>query len=168
MGVKETTYTVRIDAELADLKGKVENAKAALDGLLKSGHAPKGLIAAFERIDGLLGRISDQAKMAPSKTMFSGLEKDVGKAGLAFGDLMRHIEALGDMGDEIKLELFPPEERAKIEAAIKGLTEYGKALVEIAEKEKALEKARKASESASGAAKKAKQDKAAIKQKRDR
>ncbi len=168
MGVKETTYTVKIDTEIADLKQKVTIAKQALDGLLKSGNAPKGLIAAFERIDGLLGRISDQAKMAPSKGMFSGLEKDVGKAGLAFGDLIRHIEALGEMGQEIKLELFPPEERAKIEAAIKGLTEYGKALVEIAEKEKALEKARKASEGATGAAKKAKQEKAAIKQKRDR
>lgn len=168
MGVKETSYKVNINGEIGDLVSKVQMAKNSLDGLLKSGNAPKGLTSALERLDTLMGRIQDQAKTPPSKQMFSGLEKDVGKAGMAFNNLIRHIESLGDMGEEIKLELFPPEEQAKIQAAIQGLKDYGKALAEIAAKEKEVEKARKLSETTKGKAKTARDNKASAKTKLDK
>jgi hypothetical protein len=57
MSNKEQIYTIKIDAELADLKSKLTSAKTALDGLLKSDNAPKGLTSAFERLEKTLGRI---------------------------------------------------------------------------------------------------------------
>ena len=159
MANKATTYTIKIDAELADLKGKVAQAKASLDGLLKSGQAPKGLISSFERIEAVLGRIQDQASMPPSKTLFSSLQKDVGKVGLAFGDLMRNISALSDVGDEVKFELFSADEQAKIQAVIKGLSDYEKALEAIKQKEKEVEKARKTKETTTKASSAAKSKK---------
>jgi hypothetical protein len=59
--------------------------------LFKSGQAPKGLISAFEKIESLLGRIGDKSAQSPSKSLFSGLEKDISNAGLLFGELTRAI-----------------------------------------------------------------------------
>ena len=168
MSTKETSYVIKIDAELADLKKKVNDAKNSLDGLLKSGQAPKGLISSFERVETILGRIQDQTKMPASKGLFTSMQKDINKASFAFGDLIRNIQALGDAGSEVKLELFSAEEQAKIRALKKGLSDYEKSLDAIAEKEKAVAKARKTKESAEKNSASAKATKTSLKGKKDK
>jgi hypothetical protein len=79
---------------------------------MSSGKAPKGLVSSFEKLEGLLGRISDKSKQAPSKSLFSGVEKDLSNAELLFGEIIRSLDSLKDASKDIKLELFPPESRA--------------------------------------------------------
>ena len=155
MAKNEQTYTIKIDAELQDLQGKVQKAKQSLDGLFKSGQAPKGLISAFEKIESLLGRIGDKSAQSPSKGLFSSLEKDISNAGLLFGELTRAIQGLENSSKDIKIELFPPEERAKIKNAIEDIKKYSTALdvlekkrAEVSAAEKALNKAQKDADTA--------------------
>ena len=52
--------TLKIDAELGNLQKTLNEAKNSLSAFMKSGEAPKGLEKAFEKINTLLGQISDK------------------------------------------------------------------------------------------------------------
>ena len=159
MANKEQTYTIKIDAELSSLQDKVAKARQSLDGLLSSGKAPKGLASSFEKLEGLIGRISDKSKQAPSKSLFSGVGKDLSNVELLFGEIIRSLDSLKDASKDVKLELFPPESRTQLQAAIKGLKEYQEILERIKEKEVGVESARKVSEKTAKTAAELKQDK---------
>lgn len=168
MANKEQTYTIKIDAELQGLQGKVNEARKALDGLIKSGQAPKGLLSSFEKLETLLGRIGDKAHQSPLKSTYSGMEKDLSNVALLFGDLSRHIDGLKNASKDVKIELFLPEEQVKIKAAIAGIEDYVKSLDKLKEKQAEVEAAQKASEKAAKAAETAKKSKAEIKRERDK
>ena len=61
MAKNQSTYTFKIDAELGNLQQILNQAKKSLSGFMTSGNAPKGLEQAFEKINALLGQISDKA-----------------------------------------------------------------------------------------------------------
>lgn len=168
MANKEQTYTIKIDAELQGLQSKVNDARKALDGLIKSGQAPKGLVSSFEKLETLLGRISDKAHQSPLKNTYSGIEKDLSNVVLLFGDLSRNIDGLKNASKDVKIELFPPEEQAKIKAAITGIENYIKSLDKLKKKQAEVEVAQKTSEKAGKAAETAKKNKTEIKRERDK
>ena len=165
---KNQTYTIQIDAELGDLQGKITKAKQALDGLIKSGNAPKGLVTNFEKIETLMGKIGDKAKLQPSKGLFSGMEKDVSSLELLFSELTRSINGLSNVSQKVKLDLFPQEEKQKLEAALASIKKYADAIKDLKAKQKELAFAQKASDSAKKVANAAKTDKANIKRDKER
>mgnify|MGYP003308328204 FL=1 len=75
-----------------------------------------------------MGKISDKAKQPPSKGLFSGIEKDVGSLELLFGELTRNISGLKNSSRDVKLELFQPEERKRIEDGIASIKKYTDAI----------------------------------------
>ena len=168
MANKEQTYTIKIDAELQGLQGKVNEARKALDGLIKSGQAPKGLLSSFEKLETLLGRIGDKAHQSPVKGTYSGIEKDLSNVILLFGDLSRHIDGFKNASKDVKIELFTPEEQAKIKAAISGIEDYVKSLDKLKKKQAEVEAAQKISEKADKTAETAKKNKTEIKRERDK
>ena len=165
---KNQTYTIQIDAELGGLQEKITRAKQALDGLIKSGNAPKGLITNFEKIETLMGKIGDKAKLQPSKGLFSGMEKDISSLELLFSELTRNINGLSNVSQKVKLDLFPPEEKQKLEAALASVKKYTDAIKDLKNKQKELAFAQKASDSAKKVANAAKTDKANIKRDKER
>ena len=167
MAKNEQVYTIKLDAELQDLQSKLAKARQSLDGLFKSGNAPKGLASNFEKIEALIGRISDKSKQAPSKGLFSGMEKDISNLELLFGELTRNIDGLKNSSKNVKLELFPPEEKKKIEDAVKSIDKYAAAIKNLKDKQKELESASKVVEKARSAADAAKADKVKIKRKKE-
>ena len=167
MATNESTYVLRVQAEIGDLSAKVAQAKASLDGLLKSGQAPKGLIQSFQQVETLLGRIQDASKAPPSKAMFSAMQKDVGKLGASFSGLIRNIDDLRGADSSVKMELIPDGEKEKLQALMKVMSQYEATLKDIETQEKAVAKAKKDSEAASKTSKRAKEDKVSKKNKLD-
>jgi hypothetical protein len=119
--------------------------------LFDNNKASKNLVSTFAKLEDLLGKIGDKATQPPSKGLFSSMEKDLSSAQLLFKNLFRQIDNLENTAEDVKIELFPKEERENIKAVIKGLEQYSEILGEIKKKQSEVTAAQKASSKASKA-----------------
>ena len=96
------------------------------------------------------------------------MEKDVSSLELLFSELTRNINGLSNVSQKVKLDLFPTEEKQKLEAALASIKKYTDAIKDLKAKQKELAFAQKASDSAKKVANAAKTDKANIKRDKER
>ena len=128
MANKKISYTLEIDAEIKSLESKLNSVKNSMSGVLNSANAPKGLDKTFDKVEGLIDRIKNKAsEPITSKGGFTSLEKDVDSVRLALASLAKTAESLKDLSDSSKISFLPPEEKNKIETAIKSLAHYADA-----------------------------------------
>ena len=145
MANNRTKYTLEIDADLGQLDSKLNTMKSKLASVLSSGQAPKGLEKSFEQISNLIGKIQDKtSKPLVSAFEFNSVTKDLSALESAFNGLGRELENIGDLSDELKITLLPPEEQNKINQAIKSLKQYHSEMAALAKQQEVLSKAQKA------------------------
>ena len=144
MAKNQSTYTLKIDAELGNLQKTLNEAKNSLASFMQSGKAPKGLEKAFEKINDLLGQISDKTGKPLDFKGLTATGKDLDKVQESFRSIIRLLGDFDDLSDDIKLSFLGPEEQKKISDAANALKNYGTAAEEAAKKVKALETAQKA------------------------
>ena len=143
MAKNQSTYTLKIDAELGNLQKILNEAKNSLSGFLASGSAPKGLEKAFEKINALLGQISDKTGKPLDLKGLTGTGKDLAIVEENFRAIIRLLGEFDDLSDDIKLSFLSADEQKKIVAITNALKTYGAAAAESAKKVKQLESAQK-------------------------
>ena len=144
MAKNQSTYTLKIDAELGNLQNIVNKAKSSLSDLMSSGKAPQGIEKAFEKINQLLGQISDKAGGALDLKGLSATNKDLGAVQENFRAIVRLLGDFSNLSDDIKLSFLSAEEQKTINNITKSLDNYEKSVVETTKKLKELEIAQKA------------------------
>ena len=143
MAKNQSTYTLKIDAELSNLQKTLNEAKISLAGLLGSGKAPKGLEKAFEKINDLIGQISDKAGRPLNMKELLNAGKNLDDVQDSFRSIIRLLGDFHELSDELKIKFLSKEDQAQIEATTNALKKYQTTLITIAEKEKELAAARK-------------------------
>ena len=157
MAKNQSTYTLKIDAELGNLQKTLNEAKASLASFMASGNAPKGLEKAFEKINDLLGKISDKTGKPLDIKGLTSTGKDLENVQDSFRAIVRLLGDFNDLSDDVKFSFLSADEQKKITAIVDALKKYSGALDEITKKNKALEGAQKTlakDENALGKAKK--------------
>ena len=143
MAKNQSTYTLKIDAELGNLQNILNTAKKSLEGFVASGNAPKGLEKAFEKINDLLGQISDKTGKPLDLKGLASTGKDLNAVQESFRAIIRLLGEFDDLSDDLKLTFLSAEEQKKVTAITEALKTYGAAAAESAKKVKALEAAQK-------------------------
>ena len=139
MAKNQSTYTLKIDAELGNLQKTLNEAKNSLSSFMASGNAPKGLEKAFEKISDLLGQITNKAGKPLDLKGLNAAGRDLDSVQENFRAIIRLLGEFGDLSDDVKLSFLSPDEQKKIQDATKALQTYGKAMEEVAKKQKSLE-----------------------------
>ena len=133
MANNKTTYVLEIDAEVGQLKSKLETTKAALDKLGDSSFSA----GVGKKITSILTQLEKLQKKASqpidSKTTFSSLEKGFGSIVVDAKNLLGELEKISSMTTREKLSLLPEDEAKKLKEALNAVQAYTKA-VEKAEK----------------------------------
>ena len=143
MAKNQSTYTLKIDAELGNLQKTLNDAKTSLASFMASGNAPKGLEKAFEKINDLLGQISDKAGKPLDLKGLTGAGKDLSTIQENFRAIVRLLGEFDDLSEDVKLSFVSPEEQKKVKDITSALEAYGKAADETAKKIKSLDAAKK-------------------------
>ena len=143
MGKNQSTYTLKIDAELGDLQKSLNAAKASLASFMASGNAPKGLEKAFEKVNQLLGQISDKTGKPLDVKGLTSTEKDLDSLSDGFRSIIRLLGDFEDLSDDVKLSFVDAESQKQIQQAINALRQYEKTAVEASKKVKELSAAQK-------------------------
>ena len=143
MAKNQSTYTLKIDAELGDLQKTLNEAKNSLTSFMQSGSAPKGLEKAFEKINDLLGQISDKTGKPLDLKGLTGAGKDLNTVQENFRAIVRLLGEFEDLSDDVKLTFLSAEEQKKVTAITEALKSYGVAAENSAKKIKELENAQK-------------------------
>jgi chromosome segregation ATPase len=147
---------LKIDAELGDLQKTLNTAKASLSSFMASGSAPKGLEKAFEKINSLLGQLSDKTSKPLDLKGLNSAGKDLNNVQETIHSLVRLLGDFNDLSDDAKISFLPPDEQKKIKATIEALKKYEQAVVNITKKTKELDAARNAADKKGAAASRAK------------
>lgn len=133
MANNKTTYVLEIDAEVSQLKSKLENTKTALDRLGNSGFS----MDLNKKINSILGQLEKLQRKAAqpidSKATFQSLEKGFGGIIIDAKNLLNELGKISNMTSREKLSLLPEDEAKKLKEAIGAVQNYTKA-VEKAEK----------------------------------
>ena len=156
MAKNQSTYTLKIDAELGNLQKTLNDAKNSLASFMQSGNAPKGLEKAFEKINNLLGQISDKAGKPLDLKGLTGAGKDLSTIQENFRAIVRLLGEFDDLSEDVKLSFVSPEEQKKVKDITSALEAYGKAADEVAKKIKSLDAANKTQSKNEGVLSKAK------------
>ena len=156
MAKNQSTYTLKIDAELGSLQNTLNQAKKSLEGFMASGNAPKGIEKAFEKINALLGQITDKAGKPMDLKGLTGANRDLDTIQENFRAIVRLLGEFDDLSEETKLSFVSPEEQKKVKDITSALQAYGKAADDAAKKIKSLEAARKTQTKEEGALDKSK------------
>ena len=143
MAKNQSTYTLKIDAELGNLQKTLNEAKNSLSGLMASDKAPKGLEKAFEKINQLLGQISDKSGNALDLKGLAATGKDLTAIQESFRTIMRLLGNFNDLSDDIKFSFLSAEEQKQITNITKSLENYEKTIADTTKKLKDLEAAQK-------------------------
>ena len=143
MAKNQSTYTLKIDAELGNLQTILNQAKKSIEGFAQSGNAPKGLEKAFEKINTLLGQITDKTGKPLDLKGLAAAGRDLGSVQEGFRSIIRLLGEFDDLSDDIKLSFLSGDEQKKIQEATKALSDYGKSMEEVAKKQKLLDAAQK-------------------------
>ena len=143
MAKNQSTYTLKIDAELGNLQKILNEAKTSLTSFMQSGKAPKGLEKAFEKINDLLGQISDKTGKPLDLKGLTSAGKDLNTVQENFRAIIRLLGEFDDLSDDVKLSFLSAEEQKKVTAVTNALKAYGSAAEETAKKVKLLEAAQK-------------------------
>ena len=143
MAKNQSTYTLKIDAELSNLQKILNQAKNSLSSFMASGNAPKGLEKAFEKINDLLGQISDKTGKPLDLKGLAATGKDLTSVQESFKAIIRLLGEFDDLSEDIKLSFLSGDEQKKIQDASKALSDYGKAIEEVAKKQKLLDATQK-------------------------
>ena len=134
-----------IGGNLTEIEQKLHGLKNGLSSILDSKDAPKGLTRQFEQISALMDKIKDKTSSPiTSASGFKSLGKDIEKLELSFNGLVREINKIDDLPDEVKIQIFPPEEQKRLQTAIESLKTYEQSLDNINKKKKELETAQRA------------------------
>ena len=133
MANNKTTYVLEIDAEVSQLKSKLENTKTALDRLGDSGFS----IGLNKKINSILSQLEKLQRKAAqpidSKATFQSLEKGFGGIVVDAKNLLNELGKISNMTSREKLSLLPEDEAKKLKEAMGAVQDYTKA-VEKAEK----------------------------------
>ena len=143
MAKNQSTYTLHIDAELGNLQQTLNTAKNSLASFMQSGNAPKGLEKAFEKINDLLGQISDKTGKPLDLKGLTGAGKDLNTVQENFRAIVRLLGEFDNLSDDVKLTFLSTEEQKKVTAITEALKNYGVAAENSAKKIKELENAQK-------------------------
>lgn len=143
MAKNQSTYTLHIDAELGNLQQTLNTAKNALASFMQSGSAPKGLEKAFEKINDLLGQISDKTGKPLNLKGLTSAGKDLNTVQESFRAIVRLLGEFDELSDDVKLTFLSAEEQKKVTDITKALKNYGVAAENSAKKIKELENAQK-------------------------
>jgi hypothetical protein len=81
-----------------------------LEGFVASGNAPKGIEKAFEKINQLLGQISDKSGNALDIKGLARTEKDLTAVQENFRAIVRLLGEFGDLSDDAKLTFLSAED----------------------------------------------------------
>lgn len=134
-----------IGGNLTEIEQKLHGLKNGLSSILDSKDAPKGLTRQFEQISAMMDRIRDKTSSPiTSASGFKSLGKDIEKLELSFNGLVREINKIDDLPDEVKIQIFPPEEQKRLSTAIESLKLYEQSLENISKKKKELDTAQRA------------------------
>ena len=133
MANNKTTYVLEIDAEVSQLKSKLENTKTALDKLGDSGFS----MGLNKKINSILGQLEKLQRKAAqpidSKATFQSLEKGFGGIVVDAKNLLNELGKISNMTSREKLSLLPEDEAKRLKEAMGAVQDYTKA-VEKAEK----------------------------------
>jgi hypothetical protein len=77
---------------------------------MASGNAPKGLEKAFEKINNLLGQISDKTGKPLDLKGLTGAGKDLNAVQESFRSIVRLLGEFDDLSDDLKLTFLSAEE----------------------------------------------------------
>ena len=143
MAKNQSTYTLKIDAELGNLQKTLNEAKSSLATFMQSGNAPKGLEKAFEKINDLLGKISDRTGKPLDVKGLTSTGKDLETVQENFRAIIRLLGDFNDLSDDVKLSFLSADEQKKINDITAALKQYSGAMEEVAKKSKLLETAQK-------------------------
>lgn len=157
MAKNQSTYTLNIDAELSGLHKVLNEAKTSLTSFMSNSNAPKGLEKAFERINTLLGQISDKTGKPLDIKGLTSTGKDLTVVQDSFRSIIRLLGEFDELSDDLKLSFLSADEQKAITSITNALKNYGIAAEEASKKVKAFETAQKGllkEEAALGRAKK--------------
>jgi hypothetical protein len=101
MAKNQSTYTLQIDAELGNLQSIVADAKKKLEGLMASPNAPKGIEKAFEKINNLLGEISNKAGKELDLKGFAKVGRDISSVEDNFSAILRLLGDFKNLSGDI-------------------------------------------------------------------
>lgn len=167
MAKNQSTYTLQIDAQLGNLQSTLNEAKKSLSSLMSSDGAPKGLEKTFEKINQLLGSISDKAGGALNLKGLAATGKDLESVQESFRTIIRLLGSFDNLSDDIKLSFLSPEQQKQISDITKSLKEYEQTVVNTSKKLKDLETAQKGLNKDEASLNKAKKNVGALTNKRD-
>jgi hypothetical protein len=105
---------LKIDAELGNLQKTLNEAKNTLSSFMSSGNAPKGLEKAFEKINDLLGQITDKAGKPMDLKGLTGAGRDLNTIQENFRAIVRLLGEFDDLSEDVKLSFVSPEEQKKV------------------------------------------------------
>lgn len=136
MADKRISYTLEIDAQIGDLKNKLDIMKKAMEGLDDS-----AVNSMFEETERILNRIQKKATQPiTSKGMFTSLEKDTDAVNANVALLEKHFN---NLTNNAKLDLIDPEQAKLIREAATALGNMGasakQSSADIANTEKQME-----------------------------
>lgn len=150
MAKNQSTYTLRIDAELGNLQQILSQAQSSLQSFMASGSAPKGLEKAFEKIRDLLGQIQDKTGKPLDLKGLASTGKSLDSVQESFSAIIRLLGDFNNLSDDLKLSFLGEGDRKKVEAVTAAMREYQKTLETTAAKQRELEAAQKKQEKDSG------------------
>jgi chromosome segregation ATPase len=110
---------------------------------MASGNAPKGLEKAFEKVNQLLGQISDKTGKPLDVKGLTSTGKDLDSLSDGFRSIIRLLGDFEDLSDDVKLSFVDAESQKQIQQAINALQQYEKTAVEASKKVKELSAAQK-------------------------
>ena len=139
----KTTYVLEIDAEISSLENKLKSMKGLMAGVLGSAQAPKGLEKSFEKIEGLLDKIRTKAAQPlDSNAGFASIKKDITGAGAALNNVVKIIESIGSLSEDVRISFLSPETQKEVQAIVDGLADFAEAIAASTIETKALTEAR--------------------------
>ena len=148
MTKNQTTYSLKIEAELGSLNKDLETAQSKLQGLLASENAPKGLEKAFEKLKNLLGQVQDKASKPLTGAGFKSVKLDLDKVQEGLSSINRLVGDFSDLADDVKITFLSDDEKRKVEEATKAMEKYLQLVAAANAKEKDLKSANKTKEKA--------------------
>ena len=129
----KTKYTLEIDAEIGQLKSKLESVQTVLDKMGSSNFS-NGFGKKISSILTQLERLQKKASQPiDSKATFASIEKGFGGIVADAKSLLSELEKISQMTTREKLSLLPEDEAKRLKSAISAVQAYTKA-VEKAEK----------------------------------
>lgn len=140
---KGFTYTLEIDAEISDLVKKLELVKNSMKTAMDAGKAP-GAEKVFTKIETAIEKLKEKTSQPiVSLSQFEAIKREVNGVETQFKQLSTITEKIASMDLADKMELLPPDLKAKIEQADQAIKLFNTSLSKAEQKSEELATAEK-------------------------